>query len=286
MAKNGIRSFIVKIIDHSLTPYTVATLILFFMLLPIYWMLITSFKQSTEVFLSPPTYIPQLITLENYIFSLSVKGPILVYLRNSFVIAILTTAIATISAVFTAYGLSQYKYKGSNIVLALYIFTRTIPPLSMLIPFYILFSYLGWINTLQSVIIYTTYMSYPLMVWMLKSFFDSFPRELIDAALIDGCSRTSAIFRVVLPVSATAIGAMAIISFMWSWNEFLAPLLFVHDDALKPITVGLFYFVGDEVTEWHRMCAAGMIAVVPSMIFFLLAQRYIVKGLTTGAVKF
>jgi ABC-type glycerol-3-phosphate transport system permease component len=285
MNLNRIRSFMAKIIEHNMTPYTVATIILFFMLLPIYWIIITSFKQATEVFLAPPTYIPQKPTFENYIFSLSVKGPILMYIRNSCIISILTTAIATFSATFTAYGLSQYKYKGSNFVLALYIFTRIIPPLSMLIPFYILFSYLGWINTLQSVIVYTIYMSYPLMVWMLKGFFDSFPRELIDAALIDGCSRTSTIFRVVLPVSATAIGAMAIISFMWSWNEFLAPLLFVHDDALKPITVGLYYFVGDEVTEWHRMSAAGVIAVLPSMIFFLLAQKYIIKGLTAGALK-
>ncbi len=280
-----LRELIIRIIRHKSTPYLVLVLILFIMLIPFYWILITSFKPLPECFLSPPTYFPKNFTLNNYIFSLSVKGPILRYILNSSIIAASTTAVVLISSIFTAYALSQYRFRGSNVVLSAYLFTRIIPPISMLVPFYILFRYLGLLNTWYSVIIYSSYMCYPLVMWMLKGFFDKFPRELIDAARIDGCSRTATLFRVVLPVSAGAISAAAIITFMWSWNEFLAPFVFIHSDELKPITVGLFYFVGDEITEWSYMCAAGILAIIPSIFFVIMTQKYIVKGLAAGAVK-
>ncbi|MBS1251258.1 MAG: Inner membrane ABC transporter permease protein YcjP [Anaerolineales bacterium] len=138
---------------------------------------------------------------------------------------------------------------------------------------------------MAGVSIYTIYLCYPLVVWMLKGFFDEFPHELLDAAAIDGCSRTGALFRIVLPVAAPAVMAVAVIAFMWTWNEFLAPFLFINTDDLKPLTVGIYYFVGDEFTYWNRMSAAGVITVIPSITFFVLAQRYIVKGLTSGALK-
>ena len=120
----------------------------------------------------------------------------------------------------------------------------------------------------------------------MKGFFDAFPREPIESALVDGCSRTGAIFRIVLPVAATGIFAAAVISFMWSWNEFFAPYLFIHSDELKPVTVGIYYFVGDELVYWNLMCSGGICAIMPSLLFFLLAQRYIVRGLTAGALKY
>lgn len=123
--------------------------------------------------------------------------------------------------------------------------------------------------------IYTIYLSYPLVVWLLKGFFDDFPRELIDAAAIDGASRTGILLRIVLPITLPAIMAVAVISFMWTWNEFLAPYLFINTDELKPLTVGIYYFVGDEFTYWNRMSAAGVIAIAPSITFFILAQKYI-----------
>ena len=121
---------------------------------------------------------------------------------------------------------------------------------------------------------------------MLKGFFDAFPQDLVDAAIVDGCSRIGAIFRVVLPITAGSVGAISVVAFLWAWNEFFAPFLFLHYDELKPITVGLYYFVGDELTYWNRMSAAGIYAVIPSLTFFLIAQKYIIKGLTEGALKY
>jgi multiple sugar transport system permease protein len=281
----GVRELIVKIVDHTATPYVVCSIISFFMLTPFFWMLSSAFKTMSETFRSPPTYIPEDFTLET-MYEAWMKAPVPTYVLNSLYISLITTIIVITAATFTAYGLSQYSYKGSGAVLGLFLFTRTIPPLSLLLPYYLILMTLGLINTLTSVILYTIYLCYPLVVWILKGFFDAFPRELIESALVDGCSRTGAIFRIVLPVAATGIFAAAVISFMWSWNEFFAPYLFIHSDELKPITVGIYYFVGDELVYWNFMCAGGIYAIIPSLLFFLLAQRYIVRGLTAGALKY
>ena len=157
--------------------------------------------------------------------------------------------------------------------------------MSLLLPFYIIYRIMGIIDTKISVILFTIYLTYPLSVWILKSFFDSYPQEMIDSAMIDGCSRLGTLVRVVLPGVATGVAAVAIIAFLWTWQNFLGPYLFLNSDVHKPITVGVYYFVGDELTYWNSISAAAIFASVPGIIFFLLAQRYIIKGLTMGGVK-
>jgi ABC-type glycerol-3-phosphate transport system permease component len=255
------------------------------MIAPFIWMGLSAFKTHSETFRYPPTYFPENPTLKT-MSEAWLKAPIPTYLINSLIICLGSTFIITIAGLFTAYALSQYRYRGSNMVLGLFLFTRIIPPLSLLLPYYLIMMKLGLLNTRISVMLYLIYLSYPLVVWLLKGFFDAFPRDLIDSAIIDGCSRTGAILRIVLPVSATGVCAIAVVAFMWAWNEFFAPFLFIRYDELKPITVGLYYFVGDEYTYWNRMSAAGIYAVIPSLLFFLLAQKYIVKGLTAGALKY
>ncbi|HEY63550.1 MAG TPA: carbohydrate ABC transporter permease [Caldilineae bacterium] len=280
-----LRPFLLKIIDHRVTPYVIVGVIALFMAAPFLWMTLSAFKTLQETFMSPPTYFPKDFTLETMAFTWF-QAPIPTYLKNSLIVCLTATLIIVVASIFTAYALSQYPYRGSNIILGLFLFTRTIPPLAMLLPYYLIMRKLGLLNTRLSVILYLIYLSYPLVVWLLKGFFDAFPRDLIDAAIVDGCSRTGTIFRVVLPITAGSVGAISVVAFLWAWNEFFAPYLFIHYDELKPITVGLYYFVGDEVTYWNRMCAAGIYAVVPSLAFFLIAQRYIIKGLTEGALKY
>lgn len=279
-----IRKRVDRILENRITAYITVGVILFFLLIPLLWMALSSFKTMSETFRSPPTYLPQNPTFEAYGEAWN-KAPMPTYVLNSSIIALVTVGVTIFAGTFTAYALSQYRYRGSNVVLLLFLFTRVIPPLSLLLPFFVVFMKLGLINSKTAVTVYTIYLSYPLVVWLLKGFFDDFPSELIDAAVIDGCSRTGALFRVVLPVAAPAVMAVAVIAFMWTWNEFLAPFLFINTDDLKPITVGIYYFVGDEFTYWNRMSAAGVITVIPSITFFVLAQRYIVRGLTTGALK-
>lgn len=271
-------------LEHWLTPYIGMGLILIVMLGPLYWALITSFKPLSEAIKWPPTYFPHNFTIEPYIEVLT-RSPIPVYLGNSAIIALVTSVIVTSASVLTAYALTRYPYPGSDIALYSFLAVRVIPPISLILPFYIILQQLGLVNTRISVIMYTIFLTYPLSVWMLKSFFEAFPQTLIDAALMDGASRLGALFKVVIPVTANGISAIAIISFLFSWIEFLAPYLFINTDALKPITVGLYYFVGDETIYWNSLTAGAILATIPGILFFVIAQRYIVSGLTAGFGK-
>ncbi len=279
-----VRRGLSNILEHKATPYVIMAVVLILLLGPIYWTLVTSLKTLPEAIQWPPTYIPENFTLEAYQEVLG-RSPVPKFLLNSIIYALVTTTIVTTAAVFTTYALTRYKYRGSNMVLLSFLFIRLIPPISLLLPFYLILRELGLINTRASVVIYTIYLTYPLAVWMLKSFFDQFPQDLIDAALIDGASRLGALFRVVLPVIANGIAAVAIIAFLWTWIEFLAPFLFLNTENLKPITVGLYYFVGDETTYWNSLTAGAILAIIPGIAFFMFAQRYIISGLTAGFGK-
>jgi len=278
------RELIVRVLDHKATPYVVLSMLLFIILAPIGWTFITSLKTLKEAFQTPPTYFPHQVTLEAY-RQVLMESPVPRYVFNSLIYAFATVVFVLFAGVFAAYGLSKYPYRGSNVILISFLVTRILPPLSLLLPFYMIFRYFGLIDTKLSVVIFSIYLSYPLAVWILKSFFDTYPTDLMEAGLIDGCSRLGVLFRVVLPGVATGVAAVAIITFLWTWQEFLAPYLFLNSDANKPITVGVYYFVGDELTYWNTISAAAILASIPGMAFFLVAQKYIVKGLTMGGVK-
>lgn len=274
-----------KILESRTLPYTVALIMLVVMMLPIYWTVVTAFKPDVETYVFPPVYFPRQPTIVPFKL-LFEDYPFAHYLRNSVIVTIVTTAIVTIIGMFAAYGLSQYRFKGGSLVLYALLATRIIPPLSLLLPFYILVSRLGLVDTLPSMIIANIYLTYPFAVLIMKSFFDTFPRELIDAAIVDGCSRSGAFLKVVLPVSASAIAASAIITYLWTWNEFIYAFVFTSTPAAQPMTVGVFDCIGDIFVNWNQMCAGALMAALPGIIFVFVAQKYVIKGLTAGALKF
>jgi len=278
------RDGVAKILEKSATSYVLLIIILAAMLAPIVFTAFTSFKSRQETFSWPPTYFPQKPTLQAY-HQVIFESPIIKHLRNSLIITLGTTAVVMAGGLFTAYGLSQYRFRGSGVVLLIFIATRIVPPISLLVPFYIIMSFLHLINTFTCLIILNTFLWYPFAVWMLKSFFDAFPRDLIDSAIVDGCTRTRAFLSIVLPLSAAGIAAVAIITFLWTWNEFLYGMIFTNTRDVQPITVGAHYFVGDELVQWDSIAATAMFVALPGLIFFSIAQRAIVKGLTAGAVK-
>ncbi len=280
----GLRPLLARALAHKATPYFIVSILLFFLLVPIFWTFLTAFKPLQETLLWPPTYFPHHITGHAFTTVIS-DTPVPTYLLNSVIIALSTTIVVTIAGLFTSYALVRYPFRGSRLALTGFLVVRLIPPISLLLPFYLILRYMGLINTRIGVIMYTIYLCYPLVVWMLKSFFDSFPKELIDAALVDGASRIGALLRIVVPSLAPGISAVAIIAFLWTWNEFLAPFLFLNSDFLKPITVGIYYFVGDETTYWNTLAASAVLAIIPGIVFFIIAQRWIVKGLTAGIGK-
>ncbi|MEM4177561.1 MAG: carbohydrate ABC transporter permease [Nitrososphaeria archaeon] len=274
---------LIRIIEHDLTPYVLLIAAAAFMVSPIVLMFLNSFKSMAEALAWPPTVFPTSPTLESYIRVFESAVPIT--MRNSLILSLSTTTLVLTIALPTAYGLSKYPFRGSKAILIFYLASRIIPPISLLIPFYIMLTILNLIDTHLGLILIYTYISLPLIVWVVKGFFDEFPKDLIDAALIDGCTRLGAFVRVVLPSAAVGVAAAGIITFLWSWNEFLYPMVFTTSTSVGPLTTGVYEFVGDEVIEWSALSAVGMFASLPAIIFFILAQKYIIAGLTKGALK-
>ena len=280
----GIRKFLSNILEKESTAYIFLIIMLFLLLAPIIFTGLTSFKTRQETFQFPPTYWPQKWTVGAY-EEVLFRSPLPRHLLNSLIVAFGTTLVVILGSTVTAWGLSQFRFRGSALVMFILIATRIIPPISLLVPFYIIMSNLRLINTFTALIILNTFLAYPLAVWMIKSFFDSFPRELLDCATVDGCTRTGAFIRIVIPIAAIGIAAVGIITFLWTWNEFLFAMIFSNTRAVQPVTVGAHYFVGDELVQWDSIAATAMFTAVPGMIFFSIAQRQIVKGLVAGAVK-
>lgn len=279
-----IRSGISKLIEWDATPYIAITIILLYLLFPFYWTFVTSFKSMEEVFKWPPTLIPQDFTVSGYESSFTM-APTLTYILNSVIYSLSVAAFIIVIGTITTYGLSMYPYRGSDKIFLTFFVTRTIPPQSLWLPLIIFFSKMGLMNTRPPVIIFSIILTYPLCIWMLKGLFDAFPSELIDSASLDGCSKLGILFRVVMPVVAPGIAAVVIVAFLWTWASFMFPFLVINANSLKPLTVGIFYFVGDEVVMWNAIAATEVMAILPGIVFFILAQRHIVKGLAAGAIK-
>lgn len=273
-----------RILESYTTVYIVLGMIFVALLSPLVLMFFTAFKTPAETEIWPPTIVPLDVDLNAFadvIFNSNI--PLAIF--NSLIISLTTVAIVVVASTFTAYGLSRYRYRGSRILSYSLLATRIIPPISLTIPFFAIFAELGLVNKKLALIILNVYLNYPIVTWLLIDAFNRFPTALIDSAKIDGASRNQAFFYVVLPLTVTAIAAGAIITFLFTWNEFLYALTFTQTEVSMPLTVGIFEFVGDEVVEWTRLCAVGVFASMPSIIFFIFAQRYVVQGLTAGAIK-
>lgn len=264
--------------------YAALIVIILYMLFPFIWTLITSLKTLGEVFLWPPTFLPQKWSVEGYVNALF-RSPIPVYILNSIIYAVSTSLVVLVIATITTYGLSMYPYRGSQRIFVGFFFTRVIPTQILWLPLIVMYQRLGLMDTRLGLIIFLIALSYPLCVWMLKGLFDAFPRDLMDSAAIDGCTRMSTLFKVVMPVIAPGVSAIAMVSFLWAWSSFMFPFLLINTSELKPLTVGVYYFVGDEGIEWNSLAATEMLVVLPGILFFIIAQRHIVRGLTAGAMK-
>lgn len=266
----------------------VLLLILIFIVLwsigPIYWIFTTGLKNSEEVYWYPPSLLPTKPTLEglNYIFT---ERPFSYYLRNSTIVAITTVLLSTTLATLAGYGFAKFQFRGKGIWLILILLTRTVPPASLLVPFYIMGRALGIINTHIILIAGYVYLTLPLNIWIIIGFFQQFPNELIDAAEIDGCSRVAALFRVVLPSLLPALTAVGIITFMLAWNELLYGVVLINTKAAKTLSPGLTDFFGDFHIFWNQLASAAIVAILPAIAFTVFFSRYLVAGLVRGAIK-
>ncbi len=260
-------------------------IMLFIILFPIMYMIITSLKSSGEILVNR-SLVPKEISLENY-REIVIKTNFGKYTLNSLYVAIIVTIWTTIFASMTGYVIALYKNKNIffNIFSKLLLVLQMFPIMLMIIPLYRTFSLFELLNSKNAlVIIYGTF-SLPFSIWLLSGFFEGFPRELAESGRIDGCNKLEIFIKLVIPISSPGIASAAIFTFINSWNEFMIANIFIQSDSEKTIPLGLTNFILQFGSEWGNLMAAATITIIPVSIFLVFTQKYIVQGLTAGAIK-
>jgi multiple sugar transport system permease protein len=264
--------------------WLVVGLLLLLVAVPLYWILDTSFKTGRQILMSEAIYIPRPFTIENYLY-LFEETRFARWLRNSAVVAVASTFVSLAIGSAGAYALTRLRFPGRRVFGALVLITYLVPPGLMFIPLYRTFIQIGYTNSLGTLILaYPTFLV-PFVTWLLMGFFRSIPRELEEAALVDGATRLQTLWRIVLPLAAPGLLAAGLFCFTLSWNEFLYALIFIADDSLRTLPVGLAEFVVSDFAFWGQLMAAAALASLPVVLVYIYLHKYMVSGLTAGAVK-
>jgi len=271
---------ILKIIISYILEIIITIAIIF----PIYWMVVTSFKQSSEIFIIPPTFWPRSFTLNGYkkVWT-SLNFSRLFY--NTFVASLGTIILSIPVAILAGYSLARLRFRGRELLGMIILGTYMFPGVLLIIPLFVFMTKVNLINTLASLIIVCTTFSLPFCIWMLRAYFSTIPSDLEDAARIDGCSRIGAILHIILPLSSPGIVATSIFAFMDTWGNYMFSLLFLTSPDKMTLPPALSTFMTREAIYWNEITVGGVIATLPVLVFFLLVQKYITQGLVAGGVK-
>jgi multiple sugar transport system permease protein len=264
--------------------YAAVTAFVVFALFPIYWTLKISVTPSSLLYSEGITAWPSKATLHNYASVLAVTN-FPRYFLNSIVVSVSTAVLVTVIASAAGYAFSRFRFRGKNVVAFLLLLTQTFPLVMVIPPIYRIMGSLHLTNSLTGLVIIYVAFNIPFATFLMQSFCDGVPRDLEEAALIDGCTRPQALMRVVLPLTLPGMGATIGFVFTAAWSELLFALMLIDDENRKTFAVGLLTFIGKFDVDWGQMMAASMLGLIPACLFFALLQRYLVAGLTAGAVK-
>lgn len=251
-------------------------------LFPIYWLVNMSLKQPVDAVARPPTFI-FMPTAQNYIEVLQ-DPRVIGYMMNSLIIALSATFFGLLIGAPAAYVLARHRFRGDSKIAFWILATRFTPPIAMLIPFFVIFYNIGLLGTHAGLIVAHIGINLAMIVWILRGFFQDLPRDLEEAAFIDGAGRFTSFRKVILPLALPGIAAVGILTFLSSWNEFLFSMVLGGNDVMT-VPVGIYAYIGFEQIEWGKLSAAATLMLAPVLIFILLFQRQLVRGLTLGAVK-
>jgi ABC-type glycerol-3-phosphate transport system permease component len=259
-------------------------LVLIINLGPLVWVAVTSFKTIPEAYRWPPTFWPEEFTLEAYSNVWNYKNFSRIFL-NSVIVSFLSTFFSAILASLAAYGFSRFKFRGNKPILFLFLFTQMVPGILLLLPYFIMMSSLRLINSYTALIISFTSFSLPFCTWMLKGFVDSIPKELDEAAIIDGCNRVQILMRVIFPLILPGLAATILFGFLVAWNHYLFAMGLTTSSDMFTLPVGIAGLTGEFRVAWNELMAGSLIASLPALLLYLLLQKWFVRGLTAGAVK-
>lgn len=263
--------------------YIAAACIFMFTVFPILWDISSSLKGQLEIFSIPPTFIPKVITAENYTRTVN-DSHLLTYVKNSVVVAVVTTFLTALISALAAYALALFNFKGKKTVYNSLVATQLLPGAVILIPLFIIFGSFKLLNSYSSLILANLAFTLPVAVIMLTGYFIGVPRELEESAKIDGCSSLQILFKILLPLVSPGITSVAIYTFVGVWQEFLFAVSLISDKEKYTLPVGITTFIGQHTTDWGGLMATSIVLSIPAVIVFLIAQRYFVDNLS-GAVK-
>jgi multiple sugar transport system permease protein len=250
---------------------------------PTLWMISTSLKDLAQIYAVPIVWIPNPPMWQNYTNALQAM-PFERYLLNSLYIVVMVAIGTVFSSALVAYGFARFDAPGKNILFLIVLSTMMLPYAVTLIPQFIMFSTIQWTNTYRPLTI-PAYFGSPFFIFLLRQFFLTIPRELDEAAKIDGCSPFGIFTRIIMPLSKPALVTVVVFTVIWNWNDYLAPLVYLSSKEKFTVAVGLSFFRGEHSTDWGMLMAASVMSTIPSLLIFLFAQRYFVQGIATTGLK-
>ena len=275
--------------EHIFTFLTYFILII--MLIPAAWIIFTSVRPEVEVNAYPPVWIPRHITFEKYQQAFFSPGagehavPVRDYLRNSLIVSLGSAGIALILGTLAGFAFSRFNFKADNVLFLFILLSRAIPGIALSLPLFMLFVKLKLLDTPGGLtLVYIAY-NIPFTIWIMDGFLREIPRDLEDAAQIDGCTKWQAFVRIDLPLCAPGFSASGIFAFLMAWNEFQLASVLTRSLSSKTMPVGLLDFTSEFVMDWRGMCAMAVIMFIPAIIFTFLVSKHLIKGLTFGAIK-
>lgn len=264
--------------------YVCVTALVMVMLIPVGWMLSTSFKPLKDVFQIPPRWIPEVITFQNY--AAQFNEVLATLTLNSLIVAVCAAALSTFVGAMTAYGISRFRFRGGPVLMLFFMGSLAFPVPLIMISLYGLFVKLGLLNTYAALVLGHTAITIPVSIWLLKNFFDQLPREVEEAAYVDGATPLKVFLFIVLPMARPALAASAIFVFVVSWNELLFGLTFTSTTDMRPLPAGItLIFLQEFEGAWSEMMALAVIVSVPVLVLFFFFQKTFLRGVTAGAVK-
>lgn len=260
--------------------------IMFYLLFPIYWVVLTSFKTNMESYLYPPTFIPKEPTLQGFINLFTNYPEFFVYYKNNIMVSALSTVTVCFVALFSGYALSRVRINWNKYVIAFLLFSQMFPVVSRLISLYGLLREWGLLNTISGLVLSITAGQLPFSITLMASFFDAVPKELEEAAFIDGANRFKTMFKVVIPLVIPGLLAVGIYSFLVAWDDYLYASTLIQNDALRTLSTGVtLRYLGELSYDWSLVNSISVVGTLPMVFVFFFFQKYMVKGLTAGAVK-
>lgn len=257
--------------------------------LPGLWIVLASFRPTVEIMAKPPVWIPQDLSFDAYVAMFSGVGqggiPVIDYFRNSLIVSVTSTAIALAIGMAGGYAFARFRFKAKSSIFLGLMLTRTVPGIALSLPLFFVYSKLGIIDTHFGLIMAYVALNVPFTIWLIDGFFRQVPKDLAEAAQIDGCTRWQAFWQVEFPLAGPGIASAGIFAFLTSWNEFALASQLTRSVNSKTLPVGLLDYTAEFTIDWRGMCALAVIMIIPALVLTFIVQKHLVSGLTSGAVK-